>query len=239
MGQRLLAVDVQAAVHGPDAARAWTWSAVLHDHRVEVLLVDASSASRCRSWPWGTSWRPRPGVLVDVAQGDDVLAADSAHVGPPRPATPMMPMFSFSLGDCDSWAWSRRRPRNRGSGQAALLRNSRRLLRVFIGRLLGHWGFAGQGEQEGSPAGTVGAREMPAGGSEGEPTSRGERQVDRLRGPGGSFADISPGRLFQSLLASARRRLPAAGTAVAGTGASRKKGGDHAQRWVAHVVVGC
>ena len=82
VGQRLLAIHAQAAIHGPHARRRVGVIGRAHNHRVQVFLLDQLAPVGIGLGP-RVFGRGRTQVLrVDVAQRDDVLLADPFQVGP-------------------------------------------------------------------------------------------------------------------------------------------------------------
>ena len=81
-------------------AKAWVCSVRAHDHRVELVGVVVELAEVAeRGGPWdGIAAALVDRRLGDVAERHDVLGGDVAGGWtPPRPPTPIMAMFSFSL----------------------------------------------------------------------------------------------------------------------------------------------
>ena len=81
VAQRLLAVDMLAAVHAPVGDESVGVIRRAADHRLNVLLVEALPPVHVLLGP-GKLLRPKSQVLlVHVAQGDDILAHEAAEMG--------------------------------------------------------------------------------------------------------------------------------------------------------------
>ena len=81
VAERLLAVDMLAAVHAPVGDEGVGMIRRAADHRLDVLLVEELPPVHVLLGP-GELLRPKSQVLfVHVAQGDNVLAGEAAEMG--------------------------------------------------------------------------------------------------------------------------------------------------------------
>ena len=129
VGQRLLAIDVLAPLHGRDAGQGVGVLGGADGHRVDVLLVEHLApvgVGLGLGMPLGGLGQV---VVIHVAQGDDVLAGrgHGRMLACPRLCTPMMPTFSFSLGDRLGAVAHVPATQNPAPARVERLRNSRRL----------------------------------------------------------------------------------------------------------------
>ena len=81
VGQRLLAVDVLAAVHGPIGDEGVRVVGGAADHGVDVLLVEALAPIHVLLGPGKLRRGEGQVLLVHVAEGDDVLVGQAVEVG--------------------------------------------------------------------------------------------------------------------------------------------------------------
>lgn len=99
-GQRFFAVHVPAS---PEGRRDDDGMGVIRSadhHAVEIVTLQQFAVVRVERRRGMALGRGRQAERIDIAEGDDVLAADGLEVlsAPPRPATPMAPRFRRSFG---------------------------------------------------------------------------------------------------------------------------------------------